>query len=216
MLDSKHLKTRIFFLTALVILAAVVIIGCGHKVTIQADPNYFPSVNGYRWVYEEKLFLGTVESWHMEQTAYISGTSQLPTGLVVINMVMTDEVSSPTTYYYSVNATGVYNYGNSNHSTTEADRILAFPLVAGQTWTRSMSPALSSVALGFENVTVPAGTFRAMKVMTNNGDFYEWYSDGVGLVKTLMNVIVTTFEAGTGRVVATEGTYARELKSKNF
>jgi hypothetical protein len=207
------LKTNLIFLTAAVIMTTLMAVGCGQTGSTPA-PNYFPHENGYRWVYKTQLNIGTVESWRLDQTCHVGGTSQLTGGLTVINFVMSVEASSPITYYYYTDATGVYNYGNSSHPTTEADQILAFPLEAGKVWTRNASEPLLSEAIGIEDVTVPAGTFRAMKVTIGNGDFYEWYADGVGLVKTLINLVVTTLEAG--KVIVAEGTFVRELKSKNF
>jgi hypothetical protein len=75
-------------------------------------------------------------------------------------------------------------------------KYLPNPLVAGQKWewsgkdpTQVEHHEISRVA-GFENVTVPAGKFRAMKVVseiTGGGPPItrtSWYADGVGLVKT--------------------------------
>jgi len=70
------------------------------------------------------------------------------------------------------------------------------PLVVGQKWEWSgQDPTLvdhreASRVVGVETVTVPAGKFRAMKVVsevTNGGGLLTktaWYADGVGLVKT--------------------------------
>jgi hypothetical protein len=70
------------------------------------------------------------------------------------------------------------------------------PPVAGQKWewtgkgpTQTERHEKNRVA-GFENVTVPAGKFRALKVMSEvSGDSVpmiktNWYADGVGLVKS--------------------------------
>jgi hypothetical protein len=70
------------------------------------------------------------------------------------------------------------------------------PLVAGQKWEwtgkdpTQMEHNEKSRVVGFENVTVAAGKFRAMKVVTEvSGGATpmirtSWYADGVGLVKT--------------------------------
>lgn len=70
------------------------------------------------------------------------------------------------------------------------------PLVAGQKWEWSgkdptqMEHHESSRVVGFENVTVAAGKFRAMKVVSEvSGGAApitktSWYADGVGLVKS--------------------------------
>jgi len=70
------------------------------------------------------------------------------------------------------------------------------PLVAGQKWEWSGKDPTQvehhekSRVVGFENVTVAAGKFRAMKVVTDvSGGAIpmtktNWYADGVGLVKS--------------------------------
>src|SRR5437762_1580608 len=70
------------------------------------------------------------------------------------------------------------------------------PLVAGQKWEwtgkdpTQMEHHESNRVIGFENVRVAAGKFRAMKVVTEvSGGAVpmiktSWYADGVGLVKT--------------------------------
>ncbi len=70
------------------------------------------------------------------------------------------------------------------------------PLVAGQKWEWSGKDPTqtehreSSRAVGFENITVPAGKFRAMKVISQiTGGAIpmtraSWYAPGVGLVKS--------------------------------
>jgi hypothetical protein len=76
-------------------------------------------------------------------------------------------------------------------------KYLSNPLVAGQKWEwAGKDPTQvefheSSHVVGSENVTVPAGKFRTMKVVTNiTGASVpkittNWYAAGVGLVKTV-------------------------------
>lgn len=75
-------------------------------------------------------------------------------------------------------------------------QILPNPLVAGQKWEwtgkdpTQVEHRESNQAVGFEEVTVAAGKFRAMKVVTQvtgggaAKTVTKWYADGVGLVKT--------------------------------
>jgi hypothetical protein len=202
-------------MAAMVAAAAVSLIGCGQTQSA-SSPNYFPHENSYRWEYKSKLYVGTIENFSINETDYINGTTTLPSGLTVINFIISDEASSPNTFYYYVDDTGVYRYGNAAHPTTEAYQILAFPLEVGKVWTRGGSEPMTCTAISIEDVTVPAGTFRAMKVMVGDSSYYEWYTDGVGLVKTLVNLVVATYEAGTGRIITAEGVYNEELTSKNF
>ncbi|HEX4631149.1 MAG TPA: hypothetical protein VH188_09310 [Chthoniobacterales bacterium] len=75
-------------------------------------------------------------------------------------------------------------------------QILPNPLVVGQKWEwtgkdpTQVEHRESNRVVGVESVTVPAGKFRAMKVVTEiTGASVplirtSWYADGVGLVKT--------------------------------
>jgi hypothetical protein len=75
-------------------------------------------------------------------------------------------------------------------------QLLPNPLVVGQKWEWSgkdptqVEHRESSRVVGVENVTVPAGKFRAMKVVSEiTGASVplirtSWYAEGVGLVKT--------------------------------
>jgi len=76
-------------------------------------------------------------------------------------------------------------------------QVLRNPLAVGQTWEWSGKDPTQveyqerSRVVGTETVTVPAGKFRAMKVVTETTGAAtpktttSWYADGVGLVKTM-------------------------------
>ncbi len=87
--------------------------------------------------------------------------------------------------------------GQELKSTFEpARQFLKNPLVAGEKWNwkgkaiTNMDFAESNEVVGPETVKVPAGTFRAMKIVSKVDDGGAamtktyWYADGVGLVKT--------------------------------
>ena len=75
-------------------------------------------------------------------------------------------------------------------------KFLQNPLKAGSSWTwqgkdyTQVDVTEKNAVIGFETVTVPAGKFRAMKVVSEVSDSNAvmtktyWYADGVGLVKT--------------------------------
>lgn len=77
-----------------------------------------------------------------------------------------------------------------------ARRFLKNPLVVGEKWfwqgkaVTNIEASESSEVVGAEKVTVPAGTFQAMKIVSRadegGGAMMKtyWYADGVGLVKT--------------------------------
>jgi hypothetical protein len=87
--------------------------------------------------------------------------------------------------------------GQQLKSTYEpARRFLSNPLVAGEKWTWKGKTVTNidviefNEVVGSETVKVPAGTFRAMKIISKVDDGGAamtktyWYADGVGLVKT--------------------------------
>ena len=188
------------------------LIGCS-QLASQPSANYFPRENGYRWVYQNSfLTSGEVEITSETETVVVNGTTLLPGGLTAINFVSSSEWNGTSTDHYYVDGTGAYRYGTAAHPTTEAMQILAFPLETGKMWVREGLGICEAV--GVEEVVVPAGTFRAMKVMVGGSDFYEWYADGVGLVKVQLSLLIATLEAG--RFIPAEGFYVVQLTSKNF
>lgn len=211
---SDEFARRALFMAAVAAAALVGLIGCS-QLASQPAANYFPRENGYSWVYKDSFITsGEVEITSETETRKVDGTTLLPSGLTAINFVSSSEWAVSATTYYYVDGAGVYHYGTAAHPTTEAQQILAFPLEAGKVWTRSGS--MICEAIGAEDVTVPAGTFRAMKVLVGGTDYYEWYADGVGLVKGQISLMIATLEAGTGRFIPTEGFYIVQLTSKNF
>jgi len=95
----------------------------------------------------------------------------------------------------------LHHQGYPEHEGLEAKydppkQILQNPLVAGTKWEwqgkdhTQMEFVEKYQVVGFENVTVPAGKFRAMKVVCEVAGGARmtrtyWYADGVGLVKSM-------------------------------
>lgn len=70
--------------------------------------------------------------------------------------------------------------------------VLQSPLTINKTWEGRVFQGGTEMikVVGFENVTVPAGKFKALKInhniKYNNGkedNLYYWYADGVGMIK---------------------------------
>jgi len=118
-------------------------------------------------------------------------------------------------YYMTHGETGVYSYGSSAYPTTEARLSVPFPLESGTKWRSGVGLLMQAVAE--EDVTVPAGIFRTIKVSLLEDDgrdsgFYYWYADGVGLVKYYAEIEAST----TGTIESGKNTFTMELYSKNF
>lgn len=200
----------------LVVSAIVGLVGCGVTGT-SSTSNYYPHQDGYQWVYKSTFVIGTTESSVIKKTVSFSGTTILSGGLTVQNMTVSEEVgafavkalAAAASYYY-VNENGVYTYGNSLSPTTEGTLVIPLPLEVGKKWSREGSFSCEAVAV--EDVAVPAGTFRAIKVQVGDSSFCEWYADKVGRVKSFVDNI--TFYNLSGEVMV--GSYSEELVSKNF
>ncbi len=207
------------------VLVLIGVLGCGQSVQQQTPVNYFPHNDGYSWEYAYVFTYGTVEVT-MVKTRYFDGTATLPGEETVQRLISSEEVIGinhinsssimDSCGYYLVDDSGVYYYGTSSNPITEADLILPFPLEIGTSWQRD---GVTFEVLGVETVSVPAGSFDAFKigyVGEDDAEFYEWYADGVGLVKY--------YFGGVGTIVDTDGGSSRlvsfvithELAEKNF
>lgn len=212
-------------------LLGVMVIGCGQGV--ETSISFLPHADGYSWEYRGSLYVGTVENYAVRRIRYFDGTTTLSNDLIVQNFITSDEVITgslsllntfavPLPYdvtYCYINGTGVYDFGKPGSPTTEANLFLPLPLEIGKTWVREgVTDTFSCEVIGTETVSVSAGTFDAFKVgLSLSGTLepikYEWYADGVGMVKLSIEDI--TIYSQTGEVIGT-GTYIEELVSKNF
>jgi hypothetical protein len=197
------------------------VVGCGQDLQA-SSPNYFPHNDGYSWEYTCRLTVGSTLESEWTKTVYFDGTATLSDNRVVQKLLISEEVASASVKacsivggngYYQINDGGVYRYGNLSNPTTEATLILPFPLEVGNTWEREGMGTFE--VLGVETVEVPAGTFEVFKIGLQGDEFYEWYADGVGMVKSSISALVTRIE--NGRIVpGEEGIFTEELASKNF
>jgi hypothetical protein len=194
--------------------------GCGQS--LQKPPaNYFPHNDGYSWTYVCKQTMGTSEiSW--TRTYHFEGITSLSDSRTVQKLMISEEAGSKSVKshsfasssgYYQIDDSGIYYYGSISHPTTEAILILPFPLEVGKTWQRG---ALGTFEVfGVETVETPLGSYQAIKVGQQENDFemYEWYADGVGMVKSYMKIPVIS---EIGRDLETIAIIIEELVSKNF
>jgi len=177
--------------------------------------NYFPHEDGYSWNYNwTSNLVSTNETSVINDVKKCSfnGEFIFPDGRVAQVMLISREASVNEIGYCRVEDDGVYFYGDVTSTTIESILVLPLPLETGKTWQRGMWGTLE--VYGFETVTVPLGTFEAVKVGLTQGDFsfYEWYADGVGLLKSFMEV---PFRSSTGDELGTM-IITEELVNKNF
>jgi len=243
-----------FFLATLgiaifTLILVIGIAGCEEVQRPSAELNYFPHEDGYRWEYQCSSAYGISESSSFKRIRYFDGTATLPNSFIVQNFVCTEEALSQSAMvfgtvklfglpisrlgstYLFIDETGVYSYGNPYNPTTEAGLILPLPLSIGKVWKRGHAESiLTCEAFAAEEVTVPAGTYNTVKIRLKIGTaesdyWYEWYADGVGMVKSsaeLLTQAVTLEEVnGELRIIPITGEsvvwyFTEELLSKNF
>jgi len=218
---------KVLFLS--VILASFwVLAGCGKVIDTSSNSlNNIPHVNGYSWDYTCKFIVGTSEASTFTKKRYFDGTINLANGLTAQIFKVTDEVASSSipetilkcirassTMCYYQDQSGIYDYGNPQSPNSAASLILLLPLNTGKRWEIGTTYKLTCEAVSAENITVPAGTFKTIKVLVGDptDEYYEWYADGVGLVKISVKIMVLD---PNGRF-ANEGYYVEELAGKNF
>jgi hypothetical protein len=186
-------KARIFAVLGLAALGLA-----GSAAAKKPDPakparDYFPLRVGDTWTYrnsEEGEYTLKVLSEEPRGSEPVRYTVELVSGVKILNT-------------YSKVPGWVLLHGQRyvEHEGLEAKyepalQYLANPLVAGQKWESvgkdptQVEYRESSRVIGSENVTVAAGKFRAMKVVTEitgggaSKTRTNWYADGVGLVKS--------------------------------
>ncbi len=219
-MDKKIIIASIIL--ALILVVGIGMVGCGQNPQ-GISSNYFPHNDGYLWAYACKQTIGTSES-PGTRTYYFNGTTTLSDGKTVQKFMVSEEAGSAAVSIYGVaggngnyliDGSGVYQYGNLSRSTIEAILILPFPLNVGRTWQRGALGTFE--VLGVETVKVFAGTYQAIKVGLQEEDFemYEWYADGVGLIKSYTKFPVTT-EIDNGSATDEALILTEELVSKNF
>jgi len=216
--------------------------GCGKAGnTSSLSMSSYPHQNGNQWECKTTLTVGNSVNSTSIMKRYFDGETTLSNGLVAQNLCTSYETSSAgvmaikriklfaspsSTSLYCVTGTGVYNYGTITYPTTEAAYLLPLPLDVGDIWT--IVENLTCEVIGEEEITVPAGTFRTLKVEVNifgssgadQSDYYEWYADGVGLVKSSFSFLTLSSTIEGGRVILStievESSLVEELVSKNF
>lgn len=226
------MSKKMMIASIIIVLTLVMgIMGCGQVQKISSVTN-FPHADGSSWQYKNTITYGTAEGIYIE-THYFNGIATLESGLKVQNYSSSQEVVKNLLFntaqtvkalalssagYYLVNDSGVYYYYSV--ATSEAQLVVPLPLEVGQTWQDwQRDPVSSYEAVVREEITVPAGTFNAIKVISKglvDWEYYAWYADGVGLVKSynkISNVLIARPDGST-----TSATYVAtlELLSKNF
>jgi hypothetical protein len=182
------------------ILTAIVLATLAPGPAVAAKPkstkvaaDYFPLRAGDSWTYrnsEEGGYTLKVLSEEPQEGGPARYVVELRSGVVIQN------VFSKAGGWVLFHAQSYPEHEGLKATYEPPKQYLPNPLVAGQKWAwtgkdpTQVERRESSRAVGFETVTVAAGKFRAMKVITEVGGGTSpmtrtnWYADGVGLVKS--------------------------------
>lgn len=179
----------------IITLATCLLASLGYgKRTKMAKADYFPLRVGDSWTYrntEEGGYTLKVLSEEPQQSAPVLYVVEFLSGAKIL------KVFSKTEGWVLFHKESYPEHEGLQASYEPPKQFLPNPLIAGQKWSWSgkdptqVEHRESSRVVGFEKVTVPAGTFRAMKIVTEvtGGSAImtktSWYADGVGLVKSL-------------------------------
>lgn len=186
---------KITTLTAIVLatLALGASAAAAKRKPAKTEADYFPLRVGDSWTYrntEEGGYTLKVLSEEPQEGGPARYVVELRSGVIIQN------VFSKAGGWVLFHAQSYLEHEGLKATYEPPKQYLPNPLVVGQKWEWSGSDPTqaerreSSRTVGFENVTVPAGKFRAMKVITEitGGSMPKtrtnWYAEGVGLVKS--------------------------------
>ncbi|MDP9100275.1 MAG: hypothetical protein M3N48_14965 [Verrucomicrobiota bacterium] len=159
----------------------------------KATADYFPLRVGDSWTYrnnEEGGYTLKVLSEEPQEGGPVRYVVEFRSGVIIQN------IFSKVGGWVLFHAESYPEHEGLKATYEPPKQYLPNPLVAGQKWEWSgkdptqVEHQEKSRVVGFENVTVAAGKYRAMKVVTEvSGGAIpmiktNWYADGVGLVKS--------------------------------
>ena len=198
---ENGMKHKSLVISIFLALISIVYIGCGDDsieiirsesdattVTTTAAERYFPLDEGYTTVYSVVTNSGAPElvTFEVGKEAQIGALS-------TIEWIGHDRVGSDTTFVYATNS-GVYFYDNSSSA---SEKILALPLVIGQSWDRT-DDIIVDIITGFDDI-----------IVDTTGGYSNKTVPTVGAVT--MNVV------DIGRLVMSDGTlYSETVKIANM
>lgn len=159
----------------------------------KTEADYFPLRVGDSWTYrntEEGGYTLKVLSEEPQEGGPVRYVVEFRSGVIIQN------IFSKAGGWVLFHAENYPEHEGLKATYEPPKQYLPNPLVAGQKWEwkgkdpTQMEHHENSRVIGFENVTVAAGKFRAMKVVSEvSGGATpmtktNWYADGVGLVKS--------------------------------
>jgi hypothetical protein len=163
------------------------------KAQTQSAADYFPLRVGDMWTYRNSEAGGY--TWKvLSEEPHEGGTVRYL--VEFLSSVKINNVFSKENGWVLFHAESYTEHEGLQATYDPPKQYLPNPLVVGRKWEwtgkdpTQVEHHESSQVVGVETVTVPAGKFRAMKVVTSISSGgtpmtrTSWYADGVGLVKT--------------------------------
>ncbi len=184
-------------LRTLSLIALVLGAGCSRdEVMVVRDSPYYPLKVGCRWVYKDTgpARKGVAKPPDLVRTVVNhEKIGDYPCALIINERGK----EAPHTEHVSATAEGVYLVAIEGRRLSSPLRILKLPPKAGEHWradSRDKNPLRKGIyIMGEEEVTVPAGTYKAVtlrgEIVEEGGrttDVNYWFAEGVGMVKQLV------------------------------
>ncbi|MCD4783692.1 MAG: hypothetical protein K8T10_07675 [Candidatus Eremiobacteraeota bacterium] len=163
---------------------------------------YFPYDVGDVWVYEDTIIIINTDSvkTQQENTYKVIGSELYnKKHCVIVQRMIERDYRLRTRTHYEITDNSVIRHGKSVLSPEiTSETILKFPLKKGKKWeNKNKYRKTTYEVVGQVNLEVPAGKFRAWKIrgisdvitgIKQRCIFYNYYTSGVGLVKTESSV----------------------------
>jgi hypothetical protein len=148
--------------------------------------DYFPTQVGSKWVYKN------TENPDWERTNVITSADEKNGAMIIRVGTQAEDGTVEHRETWKLSPSGLFQCHESREDEEAPTRYLKFPIQVGDKWDCRCTGGTMGVAtcMGCEEVEVPAGRFKAVKVVarwkTQNiggGEARVWFVLGIGLVK---------------------------------
>lgn len=172
----------------------------GETLPAAAPSSFIPTAVGTRWKWQSKTTVGDDKGplrptvFTSEQETRIVGHEDIQ-GKKCLRMEVTDDLGTVVqTEVISLEPEGVFRHRMNEDSFEPPIKVLALPATVGVTWkghytTQGIEVENTSTIAAQETVTVPAGTFDALRVEVEHPlvTTTTWYVPQIGVVKQVVD-----------------------------
>lgn len=163
--------------------------GSAHDDRIRDHP-VFPLAKGAQWEYR---------SGEQQLTVRVTGYQRAGDLQAAMLETLNRDGTRVGTEHVAVKDDGIYRFTLNNNKVDPPVCFLKLPARKGESWkieARLEGETIrATLRVGEEDVTVPAGRFKAITVSTEDGTvndtplrFTTWYAEGVGMVKQVIHL----------------------------